>query len=444
MNDECVIEEIVTKFLLNSCRLRPPFTESTLPAAWSCATVATVHLRDDAEAHCIPLTTGSVAEFYIEPMLPHIGDIDVMCHFSTSLAIPRGHPPPTQLPAEFHNYVKVHEIIDSHLPGYVYLQLRYLLTECVDNGKYGAVEYDSQLYLSYDCSVTDVNYEYDTHGPAVVLMSSSFLPLDTVRCVRCLVWPSQAADWPTRQTNYGWPDSATVDYVVNNGCDVVRVAHRQCRQDEWMNKMQWRLSLSRAEIVLINSWMPVQQIVYHLLRVFMKTERLTDSANDTVTGSLSNYHIKTLMLWASELKSRTWWTGDLNLVRICVQLLHSLGDWLTDARCQHYFINNCNLIDNSVNVTNIGGQLMSIDATWLSMWFVDNYIRQCSKLCADNISRLFDDVSTTIKLQKAVNAIVVWRLNSTLLDLRHALNWTEYYIKQYVYKVSLTARSCSC
>jgi len=44
-----------------------------------------------------------------------------MFHHDTELAIPRGHPPPTELPAEFHNYVKVDEIIDRHLPGYVYL-----------------------------------------------------------------------------------------------------------------------------------------------------------------------------------------------------------------------------------------------------------------------------------------------------------------------------------
>ena len=441
MNDERVVEEIVTTFLLNSCKLRPQLSEHIADAAIHCALTAyfSPSFADDAygDMAMIPLTTGSVAEFYIEPMLPHIGDIDVMYYQSNELAIPRGHLPPTQLPAEFHNFVDVYEIDDSGFSGYVYLRLCYLLTECFHDGKYNAANYKGYLMGIPKSSLM--------HGPAWVCTTIGHsLLCDNVFCLRCLVWPPQAADWPRRHRNYSWPDSATVDHVVNNGCDVVRMAHRQCRQDEWMNKAQWRISFSRAEIVLINSWMPLQQIVYHLLRVFMKTERLTDSANNTVTGSLSNYHIKTLMLWASELKSRTWWTGDLNLVRICVQLLHSLGDWLTDARCQHYFINNCNLIDNSVNVTNIGGQLMSIDATWLSMWFVDNYIRQCSKLCADNISRLFDDVSTTIKLQKAVNAIVVWRLNSTLLDLRHALNWTEYYIKQYVYKVSLTARSCSC
>jgi len=28
------------------------------------------------------------------------------------------------------------EIVDSHLPGYVYLELRYLITECIEHDKY--------------------------------------------------------------------------------------------------------------------------------------------------------------------------------------------------------------------------------------------------------------------------------------------------------------------
>jgi len=69
-------------------------------------------------------------------MLLLVGDIDVMFHHSDQLAIPRGYSPPTQLPAEFSNCVKVHEIVDSHLPGYVYLELRYLLTQCPDDDNY--------------------------------------------------------------------------------------------------------------------------------------------------------------------------------------------------------------------------------------------------------------------------------------------------------------------
>ena len=126
MTDESVIEDIITKFLLNTCRLRPQLSLPDVQAVLNSALVATVHPVDDAEVDRIPLIIGSVAEFYVEPMIPHIGDVDVMYHWSTELAIPQGHPPPTQLPDEFHKYVRVFEIIDSRLPGYVYLELRHL------------------------------------------------------------------------------------------------------------------------------------------------------------------------------------------------------------------------------------------------------------------------------------------------------------------------------
>jgi len=339
------VSKIVTTFLLNTCRLPPWPSKRNINAAVECARWAGQHPANDKEVENIPLITGSVAEFYIEPMLPLVGDIDIMYNYDTMLAIPRGHPPPRQLPAEFHNYVKVFEIIDSHLPGYVYLPLRYLLTQCIDNDNYNYIKYDVGMHLSNDAVS-------NTHGPAATddFGKSSRLSVDHVLCVRCLLWPTQAANWPTRHRNYGWPDSATLDRVFSNGCDVVGVAHRQCKQHRWMGKLQWRLSFSRAEIVLINSWMPVQQIIYHMLRHFIKTERLTDLAANSGAGTLSNYHIKTLMLWACELKPKSWWNENLNLVRICVELLQTLSVWLTETRCPHYFINNCNLLVNSFNI----------------------------------------------------------------------------------------------
>ena len=230
MADERVVSDIVTKFLLNTCRLCPRITEHGLQAAVMCAAIGTHHPDDDAEADYISLTTGSVAEFYIEPMLPLVSDVDVMWHLSTMLAIPRGHPPPTQLSAEFSNNVTVGEIVDSHLPGYVYLELRYLLTECSDDYNYNYFETEHGLYLGHSAIA----------GPAQLtdLSHKSLLSIDHVLCKRCLSWPPQAADWPTRHRNYDWPDSVTVNHVMNNGCDVVAAVHRQCRQGEWMSKYQ--------------------------------------------------------------------------------------------------------------------------------------------------------------------------------------------------------------
>jgi len=325
----------------------------------------------------------------------------------------------------------------------VYLPLRYLLAYCTDDDKYNYFEYDSGQCLSSSC----LSEGGTRHGPVLTDNSdTSFLSIDVVLCVRCLSWPPQAADWSTRHRNTDWPDSATVDHVVNNGCDVVRVAHRQYRQHELIGKCQWRLSFSRAEIVLINSWMPVQQIVYHMLRVFVKTERLTDNGVNTEPIAVSNYHIKTLMLWTCETEPRSWWTLNLNLIRICNELLRTLSAWLTDARCSHYLINNCNLLDSFCNLEVIASQLMSIDETWLSAWFVNNYIRKCSELCPDNVSRLFNDVSTTMKLQKAVSAVVDWRLNTAL---RHKLRLLELFDLiipgAAVSKLhDLTVRTCVC
>jgi len=147
MEEDLDVDDIITKFLLNTTRLRPRLTRHAVNAATLCGFITNAFPEDDEEAAAIPLTTGSVAEFYIEPMHECFGDIDVMVHWNTRLAIPRGHSLPTQLPDEFHNYVRVDEIIDSQFPGYVYLELRYLLTQCSDDDTYNAVEYDRGMYL---------------------------------------------------------------------------------------------------------------------------------------------------------------------------------------------------------------------------------------------------------------------------------------------------------
>jgi len=202
---------------------------------------------------------------------------------------------------------------------------------------------------------------------------------------------------------------------------VVQVAHRQCRQNEWMSQHQYRLSFSRAEIILLNSWMPVQQIVYHMLRVFVKRERLIDSADESEAKALSNYHIKTLLMWACELKPRSWWIDDVNVVRICVQLLHTLAVWLTHARCQHYFNNNsCNLFDHFDNWQMIARILTSQTEASLAKWFIGKHIRTiAAKICPKPIIRLFEDTSSSTKLQNAVLAVVNWRLERLLrTDIR--------------------------
>ena len=115
-----VDHEIVTKFLLSTCRIRHGLNRETVMALGTCANIATQGSINDDDYGFIPILTGSVAEFYIEPMLSCVSDADVMIRNSGELAIPAGTAPPTQLPGEFHSLVLVYEIVDSEFPGYVY------------------------------------------------------------------------------------------------------------------------------------------------------------------------------------------------------------------------------------------------------------------------------------------------------------------------------------
>ena len=439
MSDELVLDKVVTNFFLDTYRRQP--SKHVAEAAMHCAVTAVEHTFGDNKAEPIALTTGSVAEFSINPMLSCIGDIDVMYYPNNKLVIPAGYSPPTQLPDHFCNYVQVHEIIDSQLPGYVYLKLRYLLTKNSDDEKYNSVQYDRKAYLN-----NVIGVKSEIYGPAETHPGNAVMkPRDSVLCIRCLLWPTQAADWPTRHRNYGWPDSATICRVISNGCDVVRVAHRQC--DEQMKRSQWRLSFSRAEIVLLNSWTPVQQIVYHMLRFFVKAEQLSTIIDMAGSKIFSNYHLKTLMLWACELKPNNWWTNGSNTpsnVRVCVHLLHTLAVWFSDKRCQHYFIHNCNLIDATCDVKEILNKLISVTESRLQTWFINNYIRKCAQLCSSNISRMFDDIGTIRKLQDAVSAVVHWTRNTELQHLWRVSRRAQYIIVQNVSAFSLSVRSCVC
>jgi len=190
-------------FFLTTC-LRQPGVHNVC-AATTCSKLASSGETDKNKTNYNPLITGSTAELYIHPMLTCVGDIDIMFHFSSMLAIPAHCPAPTHLPAKFQSDVNVYKITDSEFPGYVFLQLRYLLTECTDYSKYQAKRVTGHKFiLKYTVKNFNVRpIPAMIHGPAHTFNSrANVFSVDHVLCVRCLLWPTQAADWPRRDRNY--------------------------------------------------------------------------------------------------------------------------------------------------------------------------------------------------------------------------------------------------
>ena len=180
-----------------------------------------------------------------------------------------------------------------------------------------------------------------------------------------------ASEWVTRRREYGWPDQETISLVVEGGCHIVPVAHIDCNEDEY----QWRISFSKAEIILIKRWTPKQQMVYHMLRYFAKNE-LIPSDWRNFDEIVSTYSLKTLMLWQSERKPLEWWNSR-GILETCCRLVRILFSCLMNVDCKNYFIRKCNLFAHRINEGNYDIVLEKLsnfvsDAR-LIRWFQLNY-----------------------------------------------------------------------
>ena len=199
--------------------------------------------------------------------------------------------------------------------------------------------------------------------------------LDLVFCLRCPFWPPEALGWTTRRRRHQWPSQDTIALVVENGCHIVPVAHVDCNEDEYL----WRISFSKAELILIKSWNPDQQYVYHLLRYFAKKELFKEDWRNT-DEILSTYTLKTLMLWQCERKSSEWWQCVTERELCCnlLTLLNILLDWLLKLKCRNYFITDCNLFAHEMNIANYDETIKKLslfgNADQLKEWFHDNYL----------------------------------------------------------------------
>src|SRR6218665_1662481 len=168
----------------------------------------------------------------------------------------------------------------------------------------------------------------------------SILYKDHVYTLSCPLWPPEAHEWISGKCVNGWPTDNIVEIIVKGGCHLVSKAHGKKPNDD----TQWRYSFSQAETILIhNSWTDVQKYIYHLLRI-IKRDVVSQCGGDSKTF-ISNYYIKTLMLWSCEEKPSEFWE-DRNIVTSVRELLLDLIEKLIERNIQHYFMPENNIMDD--------------------------------------------------------------------------------------------------
>src|SRR6218665_677229 len=374
-------EEMASAFIVGTCQLLPRSAHvSSDHRPMHNLMASNSHPSTEYSALC-----GSFAEFYIRPLIRCIDDIDVLVAQAGELVYSGAFP---VLPSDFSGLADTIKFLKiepyDRYPGFVRLRI---CGEMNYNWKFKKYEFyytaDTDRYVKIDMDIirTAVPLESSTVpnivcGPAIKQRSAKetefVLEIDFVKSLWCAEWPKEAQGWLYRPRSNGWPTIDTITYVAQNGCHLVYVQHRSCRDD----KKQWRFSFSLAEVILLQSWTQIQQIVYHLLRFFVKRKLIQNDCpkEDEI---LCPYHLKTLMLWTCEEMSPEWWESS-SVISICSQLLKLLADWLKKRYCPNYFIPEANLFHTPSNPKVLAESERQLNkfcnSGILCNWFVENYI----------------------------------------------------------------------
>ena len=173
-------------------------------------------------------------------------------------------------------------------------------------------------------------------------MDRSESGVDHVPSIHCPFWPRGAEEWLHRPRRYGWPTSTDITQITDFGCHLVAVGYPLSSSKE----MEWRISFSFAERILVWSFNHVQIQCYAVMKIILKEFiKVRCSPPNYV---LCSYFIKTFLFWKFELTESTFWRAEN--FRACISfLLVEFTKCIQNRELPHYFFPSFNLL--SVKLT---------------------------------------------------------------------------------------------
>ena len=164
------------------------------------------------------------------------------------------------------------------------------------------------------------------------------LGLDHVTCIHCSFWPSVASEWVDRTRASGWPSEDAINKIVDFGFHLVPIGYPHSP----MKMMEWRISFSVAERLLVWSFSHTQLQMYAILKLILK--EFIKPKCSTENYVLCSYFIKTFLFWKFEETERSFWK--IEKFRDCLKfLMNEFCMILRDGTLKHYFIPIFNLFE---------------------------------------------------------------------------------------------------
>ena len=180
----------------------------------------------------------------------------------------------------------------------------------------------------------------ERHGPALTLKATTFTTsTDFVNAKRCRRWPECASEWIHRHRHYHWPPSNLIDICKGQGCFLVSVGHPNSEE----KNLQWRISFSLQEKLLISHFNSAQLKCFVLLKM-IKKEILPGILGEE---SITSYHCKTCLLYLIENSPENFWVAN-NLLACLHNCLKLLLIWTETGVLPNYFIPAENMLDGRI------------------------------------------------------------------------------------------------
>ena len=148
------------------------------------------------------------------------------------------------------------------------------------NGYYMASQKwrDNMTLLHSDCT---------THGPCITYVAGA-MEGDLTFCFKSDKLPKEARSFVQSLHRSGWPSKSTLQRIVSGGCHFVAIGAKESPTE----LMEWRISFSATEKILIHSMNHVQFLCYGLLKIFLKE---AIEVKTEIKGLLCSYFLKTAL-----------------------------------------------------------------------------------------------------------------------------------------------------
>lgn len=173
------------------------------------------------------------------------------------------------------------------------------------------------------------------HGPCANFFFHD-LENDLAVCFACRFWPRTAISWFSRCQRNGWPDQKVLNEIRSNGCHVMPIGSAANSCD---NKLEWRLSFSRAEQELIYAMNHTQLMCYGILKIFLK-EVLCSRNQESL---ICSYFLKTILFWEIQNNADIFFWCPSNLVSCFWVCFKHLCKCVFNSYCPNFFVPENNM-----------------------------------------------------------------------------------------------------